>query len=143
MIYWLLWITCSCISKVLHVLVFQKLSKHDVNEAFDATIDRSLVESLIYLTTTRSDLMYSVNLLSRFMTSPKRSHWEAGKKVFKYILETTDNGIHYKMNVDNVLVGYNDTDWGGNIDDFESTSGYVFNIGYMEQFHGYKKSRML
>ena len=31
--------------------------------------------------------------------------------------------------MDNVLVGYSDSDWGGNIDDFKSTSGYVFNIG--------------
>ena len=31
--------------------------------------------------------------------------------------------------MDNVLVGYSDSDWGENIDDFKSTSGYVFNIG--------------
>lgn len=106
-----------------------KLSKHDVSEAFDATIYRSLVGSLMYLTTTRPDIMFSVSLLSRFMTSPKRSHWEAGKRVLRYILGTVDHGIHYKRNVDNVLVGYSDSDWGGNIDDFKSTSGYVFNIG--------------
>ncbi|XP_038889636.1 secreted RxLR effector protein 161-like [Benincasa hispida] len=106
-----------------------KLSKHDDSEAFDPTIYRSLVGSLMYLTTTRPDLMFSVSLLSIFMASPKRSHWEVGKRVLRYILGTVDHGIHYKRNVDNVLIGYNDSDWGGNINDFKSTSGYVFNIG--------------
>ena len=85
--------------------------------------------SLMYLTTTRHDLMFSISLFNRFMASPKRSHWKAGKRVLRYILGIVDHGIHYKRNVDNVLVGYSDSDWGGNIDDFKSTSGYVFNIG--------------
>ncbi|XP_038891618.1 secreted RxLR effector protein 161-like [Benincasa hispida] len=105
-----------------------KLSKHDDSEAFNATIYRSLIGSLMYLNTTRPDLMFSVSLLSKFMASPKGSHWKAGKGVLRYILGTVDHEIHYKRNVDNVLVGYSDSDWGGNVDDFKSTSGYVFNI---------------
>ena len=107
-----------------------KLSKHDVSEIFYATIYRSLVGSLMYLTITRYYIMFSVSLSSRFMTSPKRSHWKAGKRVLRYILGTIDHRILYKKNVDNVLVGYSDSDWGGNIDDFKITFGYVFNIGY-------------
>ncbi|KAA0055552.1 putative mitochondrial protein [Cucumis melo var. makuwa] len=63
-----------------------KLSKHDASEPFDATIYKSLVGSLVYLTTTRPNLMFSVNLFRRFMASPKRSQWEAGKRVLRYIL---------------------------------------------------------
>ena len=42
-----------------------KLSKHDISEVFDVTIYKSLVGSLMYLTTTRSDFMFSVGLLSK------------------------------------------------------------------------------
>ena len=88
-----------------------KLSKHDVSKAFDATIYRILVGNLIYLTITRPDLMFSVSLLSRFMAPLKRSHWKAEKKVLiRYIIGTVDHGIHSKKNVDNVLVGYSDSD---------------------------------
>ena len=54
--------------------------------------------------------MFLVSLLSRFMVSPTRSHWKAGKRVLRYIFGTVDHGMHYKKNVDDVLVGYNDSD---------------------------------
>ena len=80
-----------------------KLNKHDVIKALAATIYKSLVGSLMYLTTTRPDLMFSVILLSRFMASPQRSHSEDGKRILRYILGTIDHGIfHYKKNVDNI-----------------------------------------
>ena len=63
-----------------------KISKHDVSEVFDVTIYRSLVRSLMYLTTTRYDIMFPINLSGRFMASPKRRHWKAGKRVLRYIL---------------------------------------------------------
>ena len=95
---------------------------------FDATIHRNLVGSLIYLTTTRHDLMFSISLFNRFMASPKRSHWKAGKRVLRYILGTVDHEIHYKKRLMWIMFLL-DCDWGGNINDFKSTSAYVFNIG--------------
>ena len=46
------------------------------------------------------------------MTSPKRSHWEAEKRVLRYILGIVDHENHYKKYVVNVLVGYSDSNWG-------------------------------
>jgi hypothetical protein len=106
-----------------------KLSKDDQSEDFDATVYRSLVGSLMYLTATRPDLMFSVSMLSRFMAAPKESHWEAGKRVLRYVRGTIDHGIHYKKVDNSVLIGYSDSDWGGNVDDHKSTTGYAFNIG--------------
>ena len=77
------------------------------------------------------------------MVSPTRSHWKAGKRVLKYILGTVDHGTHYKKNVDDVLVGYNDSDWEGNIDDFKSTFRYVFNIGYEAVSWASKKQEVI
>lgn len=52
------------------------------------------------LTITRPDLMLSVKFLSRLMSSPKRSHWEARKRVLRYVIGTIDHGIHYKKNIE-------------------------------------------
>ena len=105
-----------------------KLSKFDDNQSIDSTLYRSLVGSLLYLTATRPDLIFSVSMLSRFMESPG-SHWEAGKRVLRYVCGTTDEGIFYKRAENSILVGYCNSNWGGSINDSKSTSGYVFNIG--------------
>eukprot|EP00253_Pinus_taeda_P031047 PITA_31047 len=47
-----------------------KLQCEDGSKAVDETLYRHLVGSLIYLTTTRSDLAYAVSMLSQFMTKP-------------------------------------------------------------------------
>ncbi|KAA0040718.1 integrase [Cucumis melo var. makuwa] len=106
-----------------------KLCKNDIGEAVDPSLYRSLVGSLMYLTATRPDILFVVSMLSRFMTNPKRSHWEAGKRVLRYILGTINFGIYYNKVSESVLFGFCDSDWGGNVDDHKSKSGYVFSIG--------------
>ncbi|KAK0608154.1 hypothetical protein LWI29_026328 [Acer saccharum] len=69
-----------------------KLRIGDESEEVDATLYRSLVGNLMYLTATRPDLMFSVSMLSRFMTSPKKSHWEAGKRILRYVVGTINHG---------------------------------------------------
>ena len=63
------------------------------------------------------------------MESPKKSHWEAGKRVLRYLCGTINEGIHYKRVKDSSLIGYYDSDWGGSVDECKSTSGYSFYIG--------------
>ena len=106
-----------------------KLSKSENEKDVDSSLYRSLIGSLMYLTATRPDLTFSVSMLSRFMESSKKSHWEAGKRVLRYLCGTVDEGIFYRKVKDSSLVGYCDNDWGGSIDDCKSTSGYVFSIG--------------
>lgn len=106
-----------------------KIGKSGDEKEVDGTFYRSLVGSLMYLTATRPDLTFSVSILSRFMESPKRIHWEAGKRVLRYLCGTLTEGILYRKVGDSSLVGYCDSDWGGSVDDCKSTSGYVFSIG--------------
>jgi len=42
---------------------------------------------LIYLTITRPDIMYSVNILSQFMHESRKPHWDAALQVVKYLKE--------------------------------------------------------
>ncbi|GAA0186911.1 transmembrane signal receptor [Lithospermum erythrorhizon] len=106
-----------------------KLSKNGEGKLVDQTLFRSLAGNLMYLTATRPDIMYAVSLISRFMEKPYSSHWEAAKRILRYINGTIDYGIFYKTRVPVQLVGYTDTDFGGSIDDSRSTLGYAFSLG--------------
>ncbi|KAF2321527.1 hypothetical protein GH714_000311 [Hevea brasiliensis] len=106
-----------------------KLIRNDGEKKCVASVYRSLVGSLLYLTTTRPYLMFSASLLSRFMNTPSQSHLGAAKRVLRYLKGTTDYGIWFKKKEEAKLEGYSDSDWAGCVDDSKSTSGYVFSFG--------------
>ena len=107
-----------------------KLSNDDGTKEVDATMYRELVGSLIYLTTTRPDLAYSVSVLSQFMSKPLESHWIAAECVLRYLSGTSNYGILYTDTSNVILVGFSDSDWAGNLDDQRSITGYAFSIGF-------------
>lgn len=88
-----------------------------------------MVGSLMYLAATRPDIMYGVSLISRFMESPKDSHWQAEKRIMRYVCGTKNYGIRYLVVDDFKLIGYMDINCVGSTDDRKSTSGYAFNFG--------------
>lgn len=83
----------------------------------------------MYLTATRPDIAYGVSLLSRFMECPKKSHWEAGKRILRYIRGTLSEGIFYQKVSNPKRIGFCDSDWIGDHDDSKSTAGNVFFVG--------------
>ena len=106
-----------------------KLSRNDAGPKVDATLFKQVVGSLMYLTTTRPDLMYGVSLISRFMTNPTENHWLAAKRILRYLKGIVEFGIYYKKGENTGIVGYTDSDFAGDIDDRKSTSGFVFFLG--------------
>jgi len=64
------------------VAIGTKFSKGD--EGFNPTLFKRLVGSLMYLTTTRPDIIQGVSLISRFMEAPKGTHWGARKRILTY-----------------------------------------------------------
>jgi len=106
-----------------------KLSKMDTETKANASLFKQAVGSLMYLTATRPDLMYAVSLISRFMANPSETHWNAIKRILRYLKGTTELGIFYKKGEDIKLVAYTDSDYAGDIDDRKSTSGFVFSLG--------------
>jgi hypothetical protein len=90
---------------------------------------RALVGSLIYLTITRPDIAFSVGLVSRYMQAPRKPHLEAAKRTLKYVYSTLDMGLFYKKKGVIELYGFSDADLGGDLDDWKSTSSYVFSCG--------------
>ena len=51
----------------------------------NATQYRRIIGRLIYLTITRPELSYVVHILSQFMQSPKEEHFEAARRVLRYL----------------------------------------------------------
>lgn len=104
----------------------QKLDKDECGEKVDATLFKQIVGSLMYLTTTRPDLIYAVSLISHYMAEPTMRHYAATKRIMRYLQGTMDYGVFYKRKEANMLIGYTDSDYAGDIEDSKSTSGYVF-----------------
>lgn len=94
----------------------------------DSTLYRPLVGILLYLTHTRPDISFAVGLVSRFSHDPHESHWQAAKRILRYIQGTSSHGIHYTSGEPHI-VGYTNSDWAGDVTDRKSTSGFVFYLG--------------
>eukprot|EP00253_Pinus_taeda_P010042 PITA_10042 len=106
-----------------------KTQKEDSSKDFDPRLYKSIVGSLMYLTATRPDIMHAVSLISRFMERPKEAHWQAAKRILRYVKSTIRFGILYTVSECSNLIGYTDSDWDGRVDDRKSTSDYVFHMG--------------
>ena len=63
------------------------------------------------------------------MTDPRHKNWVAGKHILRYLRDTISYGLRYAFNGGVLLLGYIDSDWGGNIVDWKSTFDYCFSLG--------------
>ncbi|KAG2760539.1 hypothetical protein Pcac1_g27547 [Phytophthora cactorum] len=99
--------------------------KHD--ETMANVPYRNAVGCLMYLMVgTRPDLAAAVGVLSQFAADPCPTHWQALKRVFRYIQGTKAHGIEFQGSCEDGLQGYSDADWAGDIESRRSTSGYAF-----------------
>ncbi|XP_073814329.1 uncharacterized protein [Musca autumnalis] len=73
----------------------------------------------------RPDIAYAVNFMSQFNSNYTEEHWKAVKRILRYLKGTLDYGLLFKKTNEN-LFGVVDADWGGNISDRRSYSGYAF-----------------
>jgi hypothetical protein len=89
---------------------------------------RQAIGSIMYaMVGTRPDLSVAVGKLSQFMQNPGFEHWNAVKKVLRYLQHSKNAVLQYKSCEDGgTLFGYCDSDWGGDEDSRKSTSGYAF-----------------
>ncbi|XP_042974667.1 uncharacterized mitochondrial protein AtMg00810-like [Carya illinoinensis] len=116
----------ECKSVATPLIVNEKLKKEDGAKEADVVAYRSLIGSLLYLVTTRPNIMYATSLLSRFMQCPSQIHFGAAKRVLRYIQGTKYFGICYKPSSHSTLTSFTDSDWAGYVDDIRSTSEYFF-----------------
>lgn len=74
---------------------------------------------------TRPDITFAVNDASRYNNNPGLLHWNAVKRIFRYLKGTLDKKLVYSK-VDTSFHGFTDADWASNPGDRRSYTGYVF-----------------
>jgi hypothetical protein len=74
---------------------------------------RSTIGSLLYLTATRPDIQFSVCLCASFQASPRTSHRQIVKHIFRYLRYTPDFGLWYSASSYFALHNFSDADFAG------------------------------
>ena len=91
-----------------------------------------LIGSLLYASiSTRIDISYIVAKLTRFNKNPGKIHWEAAKRVVRYLKGNIKSKLLFRGNNSSnelIVSGYSDSDWAGDIDDKKSTTGYIIKL---------------
>jgi hypothetical protein len=98
----------------------------DLNEegkVVDIKVYHSMIGSLLYLCTSRPDIMLSVCMCARFQSNPKECHLVAIKRILRYLVHTPNLGFWYPKGSKFNLLGYLDSDYAGCKVDRKSTSG--------------------
>nr|GEV46323.1 uncharacterized mitochondrial protein AtMg00810-like [Tanacetum cinerariifolium] len=105
----------------------------------DATKYRSMIGALMYLTSSRPDIVHSTCLCARYQAKPTEKHLKEVKRIFRYLHGTVNTGLWYTKDsgfeltgfsdadyADDSgfeLTGFSDADYAGCKDSFKSTSG--------------------
>jgi hypothetical protein len=105
------------------------LDKDESGQSIDIKQYRGMIGSLLYLSASRPDIMFSVCMCARFQSNPKQSHLSAVKRIMRYLLGTINLGLWYPKNSTCNLIGYSDSDFAGSKTDRKSTSGTCQFIG--------------
>nr|CAN64305.1 hypothetical protein VITISV_026331 [Vitis vinifera] len=100
-----------------------KLDMDEKGKPVNSTMYRGMIGSLLYLTASRPDIMYSVCLCVRFQFCSKESHLSAIKRILRYLKGTMDIGLWYPKGDNFELIGYSDADFAGCKVERKNTSG--------------------
>nr|GFB40559.1 uncharacterized mitochondrial protein AtMg00810-like [Tanacetum cinerariifolium] len=103
------------------------LLKDSDGEDVDVHIYMSIIGSLMYLTSSRPDIMFAVCACARFQVTPKVSHLHAVKRIFRYLKGKPHLGLWYLKDSPFNLVAYSDSNYAGaSLDRKSTTVGYQF-----------------
>lgn len=95
----------------------------------DSTHYRSLVGALQFLTITRPDLSFTVNLVSQYLQAPTIDHFQAVKHILCYVKSTSAYDLSFSRGSQFLLVDYSDVNWARYVETRRSTYGYAINLG--------------
>ncbi|GJQ94993.1 putative ribonuclease H-like domain-containing protein [Tanacetum coccineum] len=98
------------------------LSKDADGTDVDVHLYRSMIGSLMYLTSSRPDIMFAVCACSRFQVQPKASHMHAVKRIFRYLKGQPTLSLWYLKDSPMDLIAYFDSDYAGACLDRKSTT---------------------
>jgi hypothetical protein len=117
----------SSIDTLMEVNVKYKKDEGDLLDY--PTLYRRLVESFIYLTTTRPNISYVVHQVSQFMSFSQHLHLAAVRHMIRYLRGLPTRGLFFPTSSSLQLIAYSDVDWAGCPDTRQSTTGLCIFLG--------------
>ncbi|CAM9000356.1 unnamed protein product [Rhodiola kirilowii] len=105
------------------------LAKDESSLHVDPTLYTGMIGSLLYLTASRPDILFSVCLCARFQADPIETQVKAVKRILRYLKGTDDLCLFYPKEGDLRLTAYTDADYAGCKTDRKSTSGMAQFLG--------------
>ncbi|GJS25538.1 hypothetical protein Tco_0454170 [Tanacetum coccineum] len=100
-----------------------KLVDDTQRKAVDPTHYRGMVGTLMYLTSSRLDLVYVVSMCARYQARPTKKHLHVIKRIFRYLRGIVNRGLWYSKDSAVALIAFADADHAGCQDTRRSTSG--------------------
>ncbi|GJT29864.1 putative ribonuclease H-like domain-containing protein [Tanacetum coccineum] len=98
------------------------LIKDEEAKVVDVHLYRSMIGSLMYLTASRPDIMFSICACARFQVTPKMSHLHAVKRIFRYLKGQHKLGFWYLRDSPFDLEAFSDSNYAGASLDRKSTT---------------------
>nr|GEU54399.1 retrovirus-related Pol polyprotein from transposon TNT 1-94 [Tanacetum cinerariifolium] len=106
-----------------------KLDLDQNGTPIDETKYRSMIGALMYLTSSRPDIVHATCLCARYQAKPTKKHLKEVKRIFSYLRGTVNTGLWYTKDFGFKLTGFSDADYAGCKDTFKSTSSGVQFLG--------------
>ncbi|XP_059285580.1 secreted RxLR effector protein 161-like [Lycium ferocissimum] len=106
-----------------------KLTLDKVGPPIEQKLYSGMIGSLLYLTSSRPNIVFSVGLCERFQPNSKESHLKVVKRILRYLKGTSELGLWYPRGSNFDLVGYADADYAGYLVDRKSTTGMAHFLG--------------
>nr|GEU89615.1 uncharacterized mitochondrial protein AtMg00810-like [Tanacetum cinerariifolium] len=105
----------------------KSLLKDESSEEMDVHMYRSMIGSLMYLTSLRPDIMFAMCTCARYQVNPKVSHLYVVKRIFRYLKGQPKIGLWYPKDSSFYLVAYTDSDYArASLDRKSTTRGFQF-----------------
>ncbi|GJT41903.1 retrovirus-related pol polyprotein from transposon TNT 1-94, partial [Tanacetum coccineum] len=106
-----------------------KLDEDPQGKAIDPTHYRSIVSPLMYLTSSRPDMVYVVCMCAQYQARPIEKHLHVVKRIFRYLRGTVNRGLWYSKDSAIALTAFADADHAGCQDTRRGTSGSMQLLG--------------
>nr|GEU57477.1 retrovirus-related Pol polyprotein from transposon TNT 1-94 [Tanacetum cinerariifolium] len=95
----------------------------------DQTKYQSMVKVLMYLTTSRPDIVHATCYCARYQAKPTEKHLTTVKQIFRYLKDTINMGLWYPKDIGFELTAFSDSDHAGCLDSRKSTSSGIQFLG--------------
>nr|GEX77631.1 copia protein [Tanacetum cinerariifolium] len=106
-----------------------KLDEDKEGKAVDPSHYHGMIDTLLYLTSSRPDLQFAICMCARYQARPTEKHVHAVKRIFRYLRGTIHRGLWYPKDSSVALTTFADADHAGCQDTHRSTSGSVQVLG--------------